>query len=176
MQVRPTSSDDYQEVLAIYELARQFQRQKLGLYQWEDGYPNLEQLQADIEAGGSRVVVAEDHEFPDISPGEILGTFFIQQGPDQVYQPLKTNWEDPAEIVTIHRIASSSKLAGVGRFIFNWLSQHFDNVMIDTHDQNLVMKHLLAQYHYQYLGQVQIKNGTLRNTYQYLKDAEKEGK
>lgn len=176
MQVRSTQKSDQNQVLAVYDRARQFQRESLGLYQWQDGYPDIKQLQADMSAGGSRVVVAEENEFPGIEAGEILASFFIQQGPDQVYLPLKSHWEDPAEIVTIHRIASAGRVPGLGKFIFSRLKQHYQNIMIDTHDQNLVMKKLLAQYHYKYLGQVSIHDGTFRNTYQYIQDSKKEGK
>lgn len=160
MEVRPSQEADIPRILEIYGLARQFQRQVLNLVQWEDGYPSEDRLRQDMALAGSRVLVKD---------GQVIGTFFIQEGPDQVYLPLKEAWPDKDEIVTIHRIAADSSVPGTGNFIYQWLQDHYDNIMIDTHDRNLVMKHLLAKYGYSYLGEVTIANGTLRNTYQYIK-------
>lgn len=162
MQIRPTQEDDIGKVMEIYDQARRFQREKLNLVQWEDGYPSPERLTQDMALGGSRVLV-NDHN-------QIVGTLFIQEGPDQIYLPLKADWSDRDEIVTIHRIATGNQSSGLGNFLYGWLRDHYNNIMIDTHDRNTVMKHLLAKYGYQYLGQVTIANGTLRNTYQYKKE------
>ena len=166
MIVRRTQEEDIAKVLEVYQAGRQFQRQVLKLWQWEDHYPNEAQLREDISAAGSYMVLEENSG----QGSEILATFFVQEGPDQIYLPLKSHWQDLDQIVTIHRLASNGRQKGMGKFIFNWLQSQFNYIMIDTHDHNHVMKKLLADFNFRNIGQVTIANGTLRNVYEYQTD------
>ena len=172
MYIRKASSNDMEQIMDLYQMGRDYQRQVLNIIQWEDNYPSAQDLLGDIRDEQSYVVVDGDEEV-DTTPSDetIIGTFFVQKGPDKVYFPLKKCWEKPEAIVTIHRVASHSGYKGVGNFIFTWLKKHCSNIMIDTHPQNDVMKYLIQKYEFIYLGVVTLEKGGLRNTYQWVKGA-----
>ena len=166
MKIRKALLSDIEQILPLYRMARDFQRNVLNLIQWEDNYPSRSQLLEDIRNHGSYVVM-EDNKLN--REERIVGTFYLGSGPDRVYLPLKAHWENLDQIVTLHRIASHLESSGVGNYVFRWLQENFDHVMVDTHDQNEVMKHLINKHQFKYLGVVTLEKGGLRNTYEWVK-------
>ena len=158
LKIRRTTIEDIDQVLKIYDMARTFQRDSLNLLQWRDGYPSRNQLQEDIARGGSYVMVDNN---------DIVGTFYLQDGPDQTYIALKDAWENIDEIVTIHRMAVKYSGRGVGKNMMAWIIDHHNHVMIDTHDQNIAMKSLVNSFGFEYIGIVQVEDGSNRNTYDF---------
>lgn len=166
MIIRHTQTQDMAAVLDIYAAARAYQREILHLNQWRDDYPNEISLRQDMDEQGSYVVEDE---------GEIVATFFLQEGPDETYLALMGATPNLDDLVTIHRIGVKHAGKGYGRRIMQWITQHHRQVMIDTHAQNSVMLKLIEDFSFNYLGIVQVADGTDRNTYIFSHKNLKEG-
>lgn len=54
MKMRYATTADIEQILAITDSARRFQRQ-CGFRQWEDGYPSYDDIAADIAAQGAYI-------------------------------------------------------------------------------------------------------------------------
>ena len=66
MEIRKAKKDEAELLCGIYDDARAFMRASGNLWQWNNGYPSLEVICADIEEGN--LYVCEEN-------GEILGVF-----------------------------------------------------------------------------------------------------
>lgn len=173
MIIRKTTQADMPQVMAIYHQAREYQRNVLKLYQWADHYPGMERLQADIDQGGSYVVEVETSDGLRLPEATLVGTFYLQAGPDDTYLPLRKDWSDMDTLVTIHRLASDGRYPKLGHRLFEWAQTHYSPVMIDTHVDNGAMQHLIRKFGFTYLGQVPLMDGTLRDTFIWVKVEEK---
>lgn len=159
MEIRLTQMEDMECVLQLYNLARQFQRKQLKLLQWSDHYPNYDTLYKDIASKGSYVALDKN---------EIIGTFFLQKGPDHTYLALKDQWSNIDEIVTVHRIAVKKQGQGCAKAMMQWIIQNNAHVMIDTHAENKAMLALIHSLGFKYIGEVQLEDGTNRQTYELI--------
>ncbi|AXY26486.1 GNAT family N-acetyltransferase [Suicoccus acidiformans] len=171
MEIRKTSLEDMAEVLEIIEYGRQLQRSQSGIVQWPDDYPGATDIHQDIEAGGSYVAYANEAE-ADLAAGTLLGTFFLQEEPDPYYENIAGAWLNEEPYVTIHRIASNGLAPGIGTKCIEWVMEHYDNIRIDTHKQNKPMRYIIEKLGFAYCGVIQVRDGTDRNAYHYVREEE----
>ena len=68
----------------------------------------------------------------------------------------------------IHRIASAEGSKGVLKAILQYCFQHTDNIRIDTHRDNVIMRHLLGKLGFTYCGIIYLANGDERLAYQRI--------
>ena len=80
MDIRHTRNEDIPVLMDLYEQAKTFMRSKGNLTQWNDGYPSVEIITADIDNGNSYVFVEHD---------EIVGTFAFIIGEDPTYRVIE---------------------------------------------------------------------------------------
>lgn len=159
MNIRKTTSQDFEEVLKLYEEARTFMKENGNPTQWGAVYPPVEAVEADIAAGKS-YVCEED--------GRLLGTFFFAVEADPDYAVIEDgSWLSGGDYAVMHRVACPGRQKGVGSFCVNWcVEQSGGDLRIDTHDDNLPMQHMLEKNGFKRCGIIHLANGDARIAYE----------
>ena len=80
------------------------------------------------------------------------------------------NWLNDAPYATIHRIASNGEVKGIFRLALQFALNRYDNIRIDTHHDNIVMRNAIMQNGFSYCGIIHCWNGDERMAYQYVKE------
>ncbi|MDD3193775.1 MAG: GNAT family N-acetyltransferase [Oscillospiraceae bacterium] len=157
MQIRHTAPVDLDAVLSLYSAARRFMAENGNPNQWVNGYPGLEQLQADMAAGGSYVCV--DNK-------KIVGTFFFAVGEEPNYRRIDGSWLNDRPYGVVHRITAAPGTQGVATFCLGWCFAQCGNIRIDTHRDNIPMQKALAKNGYRPCGVIYLENGDERIAFQ----------
>lgn len=159
--IRHTTTADIPRLKEIFAIARRFMAEAGNPNQWTEGYPSKELLQEDIDSGDSYVIVKGDR---------IVATFVLRGGADPTYDIIYDGkWPDDNPYATIHRIASSGEATGIMHTALQYALTHYDNIRIDTHRDNLVMQHLLADEGFCYCGVIHCWSGDERLAFQLTK-------
>lgn len=158
MKVRNTRIEDLAEVMEIYAGARKFMAQTGNPTQWGDGHPREELIREDIRKGISYVAEQD---------GEIETVFVYFEGDDPTYHYIENGaWLKDAPYGVIHRIASKGKVKGAGSWCLQWGFSQCGNLRIDTHDDNVVMQHVLEKNGFKRCGRIYTESGSPRIAYQ----------
>ena len=132
---RPAEARDLDAVMDVVAQARRAIA-RLGIDQWQDGYPGREVIEADIARGIGYVFENE---------GAIAGYLALAPSPEPVYERIDGAWLANGEYLTVHRSCASEELAR---------SRGVASVRADTHRGNAVMRHLLEKRGFTYCGTV----------------------
>ena len=141
----------------------------LNIDQWQDGYPDKEQIILDIENNDSYIVLNHTNK--------IIGTTVFTTKSEHTYNKIEGEWltEKDAQYGVIHRLAVDNdyRKVGLAKFVFeqceNKLKLKGDKSMrIDTHRDNKGMQGLLTQLGYQYCGVIVLESGAERLAYEKL--------
>lgn len=157
MNIRKAVSDDWEQILAIYQHAREYMRQTGNPNQWKDSSPSTEILANDIAIG--QLYVLEE-------AGVLHGVFALIPGEDPTYSYIEGSWLNREPYAAIHRIASAGLRRGVLADCIVWCSTHYKNLRIDTHHDNRIMQHLLKKHGFAMCGIIYLENGEPRIAYQ----------
>lgn len=161
MKVRLAEIRDLEIILSIYEKARQFMRANGNPSQWHSGHPKEELLLADIQKQDLYVIYEKD---------KIYGVFALIYGVDPTYRKIYDGaWLNDNDYATIHRIASSGEKAGILTCAIDYAKSKINNVRIDTHQNNLIMQHLILKNQFQYCGIIKLADGDKRLAYHFEK-------
>ncbi len=166
--IRKSIKDDIAPLMALFTEARSTIA-KLGINQWQDGYPNEEVIREDLEHSRSFAV-----EFD----GEVVGTFALMYHGEPTYDVIRDgNWlsgEDKAYLA-IHRVAVAVKSRGTGisSAIMSFaageaLNAGKGSLRIDTHEGNVVMRRMLEKNGFTYCGIIYLENGDPRVAYERI--------
>ena len=151
-RIRKAVWADFDRILEIYRIAREFMAKTGNPTQWGTNYPPISMLEGDIPAGNLYVV--ED----DL----IHGVFAYFTEPDPTYGYIEDGvWLDHSPYGTIHRVAADGSgdiFAAVLQFA---LAQN-PHVRIDTHADNKVMQHVLEKHGFQRTGIIYLEDGDPR--------------
>jgi predicted GNAT superfamily acetyltransferase len=138
-----------------------------GSNQWQDGYPNPEVLENDINRGYGFVLKNED---------EIIGYVALLINNEPQYDKIDGKWLSDGDFVVFHRIAISSSRLGKGyaKEFFTHIhdyarSMGINSVKADTNYDNDAMLTLFRKMGYSFCGDVQI-NGSPRRAYEIILD------
>ncbi len=154
---------DLPQILAVYEIARNYMTAHGNPTQWGNSYPPVTLLQQDIAKGQLYI----DH-----ADAKICGVFMLQTEPDPTYDMIEGAWLWQGPYATIHRIASSGRSKGVFDRCIQFCKQHHPHLRIDTHEDNHIM-HLLIQKHgFKRCGIITVADGTKRVAYEYHQSLE----
>ena len=147
------------EIPAIWEILQQAiaRRKEDGSEQWQDGYPNPEVVQKDIERGAGFVLV----------DGEtIMGYCAVLINNEPEYTKIKGEWLSNTDFVVFHRIAISEAYLGKGLAIEIMkqieefaLSNNIYSVKADTNFDNIAMLKIFEKLGYSYCGKVYFRGG-----------------
>lgn len=161
--MRYATTADIEQILAITDSARRFQRQ-CGFRQWEDGYPAYENIAADIAAQGAYIFENEGTsakaaditiEGSNIVEREnIVAYAYLTEG-DAEYDRLSRIWHYPGPYGVIHRLAIAPLFRGQGLAAqilamseAHLAAQGTRAMRIDTGQDNIVMQRILSRAGY----------------------------
>ena len=158
MEIRKTRPEDLETVLAIYEHARGIMKRTGNPTQWGDNRPDLSLITGDIE-NGTGYVITED--------GAIRGVFAFIEGADPSYEYIEDGaWLNDEPYGTIHRVASDEHAHGILAEAVKFCREKVDELRIDTHHDNAIMRHLIEKLGFTYCGVIYVDDGTPRVAYQ----------
>lgn len=153
------------EIAPIWEILQQaIQRRKEdGSNQWQDGYPNPEVIQKDIEKGEGFVLV----------DGEtIIGYSAVLINGEPAYEKIEGKWLTNGDFVVLHRVAISEKYLGKGlaKMILKYIeefavSNNIYSIKADTNFDNIAMMKIFESSGYTYCGEVYFR-GSPRKAYE----------
>ena len=152
---------------AIWDILQQAiaRRKADGSNQWQDGYPNPEVVQNDIEKEVGFVLTLEN---------EIAGYFVVLINDEPEYAKLEGKWLTNDDFVVFHRVAISEDNLGKGlaksifRFIEDYaLNNDIFSVKADTNFDNHAMLSLFEKSGYVYCGEVYFR-GSPRRAYEKM--------
>lgn len=175
MIIRKSIKSDFSSISSIFDEARGTIA-KLGIDQWQDGYPQEHVICDDIERENSYVIC--DGE-------EICGTFVMFLGGEPTYDKIYDgSWitgNNENRYITVHRVAISVKHRGRGiaREMISYISAFgarcgSKSVRIDTHEGNVVMRKMLEKNGFKHCGMIYLKNGDPRVAYELVLDSKSE--
>ena len=158
--IRCASTNDLEEIGAIYARAREYMRQTGNPTQWGEHSPALSVLEEDIRL--QQLYLLEDD-------AGIQAVFALIPGEDPTYRNIKGSWLNEAPYAAIHRVASAGKRNGVLVECLNYCTKQYTNLKIDTHFDNRIMQHLLEKYGFCMCGTIYLENGDPRIAYQLVR-------
>lgn len=157
MLVRRSQEKDINAIMKMYEKSRKYMKENGNPTQWGDTFPSLELVKKDILKDG--YVVIENVQ--------IIGVFVLEENAhEHAYEVIDGNWLNEKPYAVIHRLATGGTHKGVGKFILEWCFKKFNNIRIDTHEDNIPMKNLLYKNGYKYCGKICYKDHGERIAYQ----------
>lgn len=157
--IRKAEEHELPRIMQLIECGRQKMRAMGNIEQWADGYPKEEVIMQDIENGNSYLVIEN---------GVAIATFAFVEGPDITYREIyEGRWIDSvAPYHVIHRAASVPSVHGIMRTILDWCSCRTNNICVDTHRQNTIMRQALKSNGFLYCGIIYLLDGAERLAYQ----------
>lgn len=156
MKIRLANKADLQSIEHIYDLARAFMRSTGNMTQWAKGYPSEGIIMSDIEQ--KYLYVVEDEL--------IQAVFTLILGKDPTYGEIDGAWLNDRPYATLHRIASRGTQKGLFKLIVDFSWSICSNLRIDTHKDNIPMRHLIEKNGFVYCGIIIVGDGTPRLAYQ----------
>lgn len=165
MIIRPATYSDLNLLMKVFEGAKEIMRASGNLLQWNGGYPSKDIIIKDIESGHCFVVCDDD---------DIIGTMALIPGPDSTYSYIEGRWPDENPYYVIHRIATSLPGRNLAARMFEWAFAYiaekgYDTIRIDTHRENVIMKHVLTKYGFTECGVIYLESGDPRDAYSLTK-------
>ena len=159
--IRKSTLADLPTILNLRDQAREIMRSYGNTFQWPDGYPRDDMFKKDIEVGGSHVMLDEE--------GRIVGTFAMLPSPEVTYNKIYNGqWLDDEPYHVIHRIASTSESHGILDALLDYCESQVNNIRIDTHEANIIMRKGLEKHGYQYCGIIYLLDGNERLAFQKI--------
>lgn len=153
---------DIHEIWAILQQAI-LRRKNDGSNQWQDGYPNPEIIQNDIE---------KDQGFV-LTVGEtIVGYSAVLINDEPAYAEIEGKWLTNNDFVVFHRVAISEKYLGknLSKIMINHiedfaLNNHIFSLKADTNYDNFAMMKIFEKSGFTYCGEVYFR-GSSRRAYE----------
>lgn len=158
--IRRANKEDIKCIMRIYEAAKKKMRADGNLHQWSDKYPDEETLINDIAK--DKLYIAYDHE-------GIYGVFMLSYLGEGTYKVIQGAWLNDEPYAVIHRIASFGKGKNLLKDVIDFAFEKTNNIRIDTHEDNNIMRNLLKKLGFIYTGIIHLKNGDERRAYQLIK-------
>ncbi len=170
MDIRKTDFEDIELLMPIFDEARGTIA-KLGIDQWQNGYPSCEVIENDIKKAQSYCVMSDG--------GEIVGTFaLIDDGEptyDKIFDGKWLSGDEKDIYFAIHRVAISVKCRGQGisTEIIDFCAENAKkngkiSLRIDTHEGNIVMRRMLEKHGFIHCGTIFLTDGARRVAYEKM--------
>ena len=147
------------EITPIWGILQQaiLRRKEDGSNQWQDGYPNPEVVQKDIEKGAGFV----------LTEGEtIVGYCAVLINDEPEYTKIEGKWLSNDDFVVFHRLAISENYLGkgcaqkiIGCIEDFALQNNIYSVKADTNFDNFAMMKIFEKLGYSFCGHVYFRGG-----------------
>lgn len=156
--IRQATIDDVPPLMEIFHKARGIMRDSGNTRQWNDNYPSEDIVRHDIDAGNCYVLCLG---------GRIVATMAFIKGPDPTYfEIFHGSWLSDRPYYVIHRLAVSEPGHHAAQRLLDWGFERCDSIRIDTHEDNVIMHHVLLKYGFRHCGKIILANGDPREAYQ----------
>lgn len=152
MKIRLSIIEDIPSIMIIIEDAIAYLASQ-NIDQWQNGYPNAEQVENDILKSESYVVINDENQ--------IMATSMFTVNPEPTYKVIEGNWliDETNKYGVIHRMAIKKEFRklGLATFMFHefhlqLLEKKIQSLKIDTHEENIGMQSILKKMGYKYCG------------------------
>ena len=158
--IRLADNNDLPVILEIYQTARKFMADNGNGTQWGDSYPPVDLVKSDM-VKQQLYVITTDHI--------VHGVFVFMTEPEPNYKTIESGaWLSDTPYRAIHRVASDGTQRGIVSRCMDYCKAQCSHLRIDTHENNLVMQHVLEKNGFKKCGIVHLENGSPRIAYEYL--------
>lgn len=154
MNIRKAVVSDFNRIMEIYAIAREYMKNSGNLNQWKDHYPEKNIVNKDIEDKISYVL--EDN-------GHIFAVFVFIKGYEKSYE---LNFPSDKEYGIIHRVASDGSERKIVSRIINFVKKEISLLRIDTHEDNKTMQKAVEKLGFKRLGIIQLDDKSFRILYE----------
>ena len=166
MTIRLAEKKDIDRIMQIISDARE-SIGRLGIDQWQYGYPTRDIVKEDVVLERSFVVCDED---------KICATFALMMNGEPTYKKIYCGaWIGDGEYLALHRIAieSSRRGQGIAEEIIAFLGSFakekgYSSIRVDTHTGNIPMRKMLEKNGFEYCGTIHLLDGQSRVAYEKL--------
>lgn len=165
MELLPLSPDQAVVALEFINQAKAYLKAQ-GIDQWQQGYPNLEAVKADIAAGKARFMMVGD--IP-------VGYLCLEWDGEPVYAELDGNWLQSGAYVAVHRFTVGTEYHGKGyataafEAVADFCKERGIPAMrVDTHPDNGEMRRVVEKAGFTYCGDVWYAHGGKRLAFEKL--------
>lgn len=144
--IKEAMPDDAPVIMHLVDVARRTMQENGNPHQWPEGYPSSAVIDDDLQRGDCYIVCD--------AAGKVVGSFVLRQGPDPSYGHIyEGKWlDDSMPYYVIHRVTSLPAAHGVFSAIISYCIQRSNNLRIDTHRDNHIMRHLAEKNGFTYCG------------------------
>lgn len=162
MFIRKSTLSDTEDILHILSDASASLK-ALGLDQWQNGYPDRKEIEADIARGEAYVVIGED--------GDIVASGMISMAGEPDYDAItEGSWltessSNHPTYAVVHRLAvnKEAKNRGIASYFFAEAERKarltgMKSMRIDTHEGNIPMRNLLTKCGFSECGIIILRN------------------
>lgn len=163
-EFRSAKSIEAQQIWVILQHAIE-RRRNDGSDQWQNGYPNPQVVEKDIEKGNAFVLTHED---------EIIAYCAVLINDEPAYADIIGKWLSDGDFIVVHRVAVSQKYLGKGfvQRLFECIegyaiAKNISSIKVDTKSDNGAMLNILKKLGYIYCGEV-FFNGSARRAYEKI--------
>ncbi|WP_407405461.1 GNAT family N-acetyltransferase [Chryseobacterium sp.] len=153
---RKAIDNDYDAIWTIIEQSIE-RRRKDGSTQWQNGYPNRDSIQEDLEKEYGYVITVD-------KVVAVYGALIKNDEP--AYEKIIGEWLSSGDYIVVHRVAILENFAGQGlaKIFFDYIeefakSQSIYSIKVDTNFDNSAMLKILDGRGYQYCGEVHVSGG-----------------
>lgn len=157
--IRKATYEDIPELMEIFRCARQIMRASGNMNQWNDSYPSEDIVREDISKGVCYVLCEQT--------SRILATMAFIPGPDPTYAKIYDGqWLDGSPYHVIHRIAVREPGHKAADRLLEWAFSQTDSIRIDTHNDNVIMHHIMQKHGFTRCGVIYLLSGAPREAFQ----------
>lgn len=150
---------DAPRIMEIIEAAKA-QMHARGSAQWQDGYPALRDIQADIVCGRGVVALG-------MTGGRrVIAYAALAWDGEPAYDEIEGRWLTDGPYVVVHRLAVADEAKGRGvatallRYVESTARAHgIPGFRIDTAFDNLYMQRMLRKLDFTYCGRIRYRSG-----------------
>lgn len=158
MIIKLCKNTEIDEIMSIYDNARNFMRQTGNNNQWINGYPSRELILEDLKK--NRFYGVYDNE-------ELVAVFMLTVASDPTYNKIYNgSWLNDEPYAVIHRIGVLKRGKGIAKLCFDYALTKCNNLRLDTSEENLVMQNCLLKNGFSYCGVIYLESGAPRLAYQ----------
>lgn len=166
LSLRPANESDLELAMSFIQQAKAYHRE-LGLNQWTDAYPALEDIQRDI---------AEKKAYFLCDKEEKVGYICLDFDGEAAYQHIEGRWLTPPDTkyMAMHRLALDGKQRGKGYSSTVFLlaeaicrEKGVKSIRADTHPENQIMQHVFPKVGFTYCGIVRYE-GSPRTAFEKI--------
>ncbi len=161
MEIERAKIENLETIMSLYSEGRKIMRSCGNTEQWPEGYPDRKSTEEKIRKNSIYLVRGDD--------GIVHGTFYMAKEQDPSYSVIVNgSWEHDDEYIVIHRVAQDGNLHGMLEFIISRAAALCPYIRIDTHRDNVIMRHLLARCGFRESGTVFLENGDERLAFERM--------